>query len=457
MSALLSLQSLIDTHSAPFMVLDREFRVVAVNSALARFFEIDAKNLIGNHLGEFLTDEDSGPLKTREAFFRNLEPFTLVETRRFKPSVEVLVRGRGYPLHGADGTIYLGEIIKPLAGQDPAAVDPGMLGRSPAFLKAVQRLERAAKAATTPVLIVGESGTGKEMASRYVHDCSQRRSGPFVTVDCTILGQGLIESELFGHEKGAFTGSAGIKKGLFELADGGSLFLDELGELPLDLQAKLLRAVEYGTFRRVGGVKNLRADVRVLAATNRSLEQMVRQGSFRQDLYYRLAVLKIELPPLRKRREDILLLTEKFLADAGKSLDEHLTLSPKATERLLNYGFPGNIRELRNLIQVGAALCDGGVIRTGDLEIPGNSSRIDDGLEPGATDDGVEPSGTGADAASEPVEPKVNRQLKPLHQVEAEYIRGLLERFEQSRTRVAEHMGISTRTLSRKIRRYRLA
>jgi transcriptional regulator with PAS, ATPase and Fis domain len=336
-------------------------------------------------------------------------------------------------LHGADGVVYPGETVTPVADLSDQEPGDGIVGQSPAFLKAVERLRRAGRA-DTPVLIAGESGTGKELASRLVHEHSARSKGPFITVDCTVLGEGLIESELFGHERGAFTGSSGSKKGLFELADGGTLFLDELGELPLELQAKLLRAVEYGTFRRVGGTRTLQADVRVVAATNRSLGEMVREGRFRQDLFYRLAVFTVRLPPLRERPEDLQALVERFLAEMRTALDRPVDISPEALRRLQRHDFPGNIRELRNVMQVAATLCDQDVIGPDDLEFSVPERPLED----------------------QQAEVEEEEGLKPLHKVEATYIGSLLRKYDFDRVKVAEAMGVSTRTLSRKMKRYNL-
>jgi Nif-specific regulatory protein len=208
------------------------------------------------------------------------------------------------------------------------------------------------------VLIRGESGTGKELVAGIIHANSRRAGHPLIKVNCAALPEGLIESELFGHERGAFTGAAGVKKGRFEMAHGGTLFLDEEGELSLLAQAKLLRALQEREFERVGGLRTLRVDVRLIAATNRNLEEMVGAGTFRQDLYYRISVFPLHLPPLRERRDDIMTLVTHFLDKYGKESARRIArVSPAASELLLLYHWPGNIRELENVIERAVILC----------------------------------------------------------------------------------------------------
>ena len=210
-----------------------------------------------------------------------------------------------------------------------------MVGRSDAMRQVFRTIERIAKAEAT-VLVTGESGTGKELAARAIHDLSPRAAGPFVAINCGAIPSELIESELFGHEKGAFTGATERRAGRFEAADGGTLFLDEIGELDLAMQVKLLRAIQERTFERVGSSKPMSVDVRIVTATNRHLQEEVANGAFREDLYYRVAVVPVALPPLRERREDIRLLAQHFLARRGAK-----TLSPSALGSLEGYGWPG--------------------------------------------------------------------------------------------------------------------
>jgi transcriptional regulator with PAS, ATPase and Fis domain len=228
-----------------------------------------------------------------------------------------------------------------------------------------QIYEIVAKVADSPstVLITGESGTGKELIARELHRRSSRRDKPLIKVNCAAIPKDLVESELFGYEKGAFTGAVGSKPGRFELADGGTLFLDEIGEIPVEMQVKLLRALQESEFERVGGIKTIRVDVRLIAATNRDLKALIADGRFREDLYYRLAVVPVSLPPLRDRREDIPALVEHFIAKYDRRLGKRVErVDDEAMQMLLAYAWPGNIRELENLMERSVLFADGPVI-----------------------------------------------------------------------------------------------
>jgi two-component system, NtrC family, response regulator AtoC len=243
----------------------------------------------------------------------------------------------------------------------------GIIGRSSGVQEVYQLLDRVADTPTT-VLVTGESGTGKELVARALHENSSRRHMPFIRINCAAIPQALMESELFGYEKGALTGAVGSKPGRFELASGGTLFLDEVGRIPLEMQVKVLRAVQEGELERVGGIKTLRVDPRVVAATNTDLRRQIQEGTFREDLYYRLNVVPIRLPPLREREEDVLILAEhfarKFSIRLGKSVEG---LSPAAAEVLRAHTWPGNVRELENVIERAVLFCDGERIAPSDL------------------------------------------------------------------------------------------
>ncbi|WP_456484541.1 sigma-54-dependent transcriptional regulator [Desulfurobacterium sp.] len=232
----------------------------------------------------------------------------------------------------------------------------GIVFASPVMEKVLSTASLFAKA-DAPVLITGESGTGKEVVARYIHEESGRK-GRFVPVNCTSIPENLFESELFGYEKGAFSGATKSKPGLIEEADGGTLFLDEIGDLPLALQAKLLRFLQEREVRRVGGLEAKKVDVKVVAATNRKLEELVKEGKFREDLFYRLNVLRIEVPPLRERKEDILELVGYFIDRFSRRYDKKISLSPEALDVLLSYDFPGNVRELENLLHRAVLVAD---------------------------------------------------------------------------------------------------
>ena len=243
----------------------------------------------------------------------------------------------------------------------------GIVGDTEEMEQVLERIVQIAPVGST-VLILGESGTGKELVARGIHALSPRRHRPFIAVNVAALPETLLESELFGHEKGAFTGAAALRKGFFELAHGGTIFLDEIGEMPLTTQTKLLRVLEEREFRRVGGEDVLRVDVRVLAATNRSLREQVAQGEFRRDLYHRLNVLRIDLPPLRERRADIPRLIDRFIREFSAEHDRpFMGIDPEAVRLLIEYDWPGNVRELRNLVESMVVLAPGRVIRPEDI------------------------------------------------------------------------------------------
>lgn len=241
-----------------------------------------------------------------------------------------------------------------------------MVGKSEAMGQ-VRRLVDQVAATEANVLILGESGTGKEVVARHIHHASSRASGPFVPVNCGAIPAELLESELFGHEKGAFTGAISARKGRFELAEGGTLFLDEIGDMPMPMQVKLLRVLQERTFERVGGNKSIRADVRVVAATHRQLEQMIEEGDFREDLYYRLNVFPIEMPPLRERLDDIPMLIHELMSRLDSEGSSRVHLSPRAINSLMEHEWPGNVRELANLIERLAILYPGQLVDVNHL------------------------------------------------------------------------------------------
>jgi nitrogen regulation protein NR(I) len=265
----------------------------------------------------------------------------------------------------AVGTRRLAAREARLPGDEPP--EPLIAGQSEALQEVKRVIERVAPTPAT-VLITGESGTGKEIVARSLHRASAVRNGPFVKINCAAIPEGLLESELFGYEKGAFTGAAARKPGRFELADGGTLFLDEIGEMPLSAQPKLLRAIQEGRFYRVGGTETVHVTVRLVAATNRDLREEVRTGRFREDLFYRLHVVPIHLPPLRERPEDIPRLAHLFLERFAARLAHPVTgIDPAALDLLRAHAWPGNIRELENAIERATLLCDGSTLQVRDL------------------------------------------------------------------------------------------
>jgi len=304
------------------------------------------------------------------------------------------------------------------------------VGNSPPLRAVLALIAKVARSDST-VLIQGESGVGKELAARAIHNQSPRKDNPFIVVDCTSLQEELLQSELFGHEKGAFTGAASLKHGLFEVADTGTLFFDEIGEMTLGLQSKLLRSMETGTFRRVGGLKDIHVDTRIIAATNRNLKDASSAGEFREDLYYRLNVFSFTIPPLRERPEDIAVLARHFVDKSLGPGRKPLAIAAEVIERLGGYNWPGNVRELRNVLERALILAEGDRIEVQDL--PGNlQSRL-------------------------PFKGETQNQGTPtLEQAEKLYIAKLLKEHNGNRARVARILDISERNLYRKIKQYGL-
>ncbi|MCB9697817.1 MAG: sigma-54-dependent Fis family transcriptional regulator [Alphaproteobacteria bacterium] len=322
-----------------------------------------------------------------------------------------------------------------------------LLSQSPRMLQVFDQIRLVARTDAT-ALILGETGTGKELVSRAIHERSQRRDRPFVAVNCGAFAESLLESELFGHEKGSFTGAVGRRDGLFEMADGGTLFLDELGETTLNVQVNLLRVLEEMCFRRVGGREMVHVDVRIIAATNVQLEKAVADGKFRQDLYYRLAVFPIVLPPLRERREDIPLLVRHFLDEvAGEYRLEPPRLSAEAVQRILAYDWPGNVRQLRAMCERWVVAFSGQRVREEDLpaQMFGGAELAPSGSPPvGAPI----PSGAPLDL-SRPMQEHVDAAVAD---VERRYLEAALHRHGGHLSRTAEASGITRRTLYNKMR-----
>lgn len=430
------LESFLETHEQPFVVIGADLRVVAVNRAWELAFGVERVN----HIGQPCCEHQSNC--RHKQLFQTLEPYAGVFTAEEGKDAKKLLNVRGYPLLDADGRLYLGEAQILLQKSADDVQRSGMVGKSEPFQRLEQQLRQAAMT-SAPVLLLGETGTGKELAAEFVHRHSPQAQGEFVIADCTIFGEDLFESELFGHEKGAFTGAASSKKGLFELADHGTLFLDEIGELPLSQQAKLLRAIESGQFRRVGGTSTLRASVRVVCATHRNLADMVRQGKFREDLFYRLSVFPIDIPPLRERKQDIPLLADHFLRQFGLMSGRQVTMSREGLIKLIQHAWPGNIRELRNCLQLAGSLCKGETIQEDDIHF---MRRVVEEVQPSATVDNFEL----------PDLSQVQSSLSAVEQYEASFIASLIKKYQGNRKLIAAEMNISERTLYRKLNRLNL-
>src|SRR3954447_19906568 len=316
-----------------------------------------------------------------------------------------------------------------------------MVSKSPRMRKVFALIEQVGPLGST-VLIYGETGTGKELVARAIHTADTRRQGPFIALNCAVLHDSLLETELFGHERGAFTGADRRKKGRFELADGGTLFLDEIGDVSAAMQSKLRRVLQSGTFERVGGTETLRVDVRIVAASNKRLEEEVKNGRFRADLFYRLSVIRIDLPPLRERSEDIPLLAMHFLEKFTPMSTPPVTeIDSEAMQALLEHSWPGHVRELENAIKAAVAMADGSVIHR-------------DALPATVAPRTRRPAGTNSLIDIERPLPDLTNDL--IGQVERDYFTRLLARYKGNVARCAKHSGLSRRSVTQKLQKYSL-
>jgi transcriptional regulator with PAS, ATPase and Fis domain len=421
---------LLDSFPEPKILLDTQYRIIAANTAYRREFgssqKIEGKLCyeLSHHYDK--PCDQSGENCPLRGAMESGEPNRVLHvhhTSRGREHVEVEV----VPVKDAVGeTTYFIETMYALRHASDGDRDQEMVGYSRPFNRMLELAKRVA-AWESSVLLLGESGTGKELVAHAIHDMSQRASAPFVTVECSGLTETLFESEMFGYEKGAFTGAVGRKTGLVEAVRGGTLFLDEVGDIPLSLQVKLLRLMEAGTYRRIGGLEPLRADFRLVAATHRDLAQMVQEGTFRQDLFFRINVFPIHLPPLRERMEDLPMLVEHLLSrlDAVKKIN----IGDEALSALMRHDFPGNVRELRNILERALIMADGNTILPQHLFL--------DTLKSGTTD------------ISE-VGPLT--EIAPLENLEKRYLAWATENFQGDRKALAERLGISERTLYRKLK-----
>lgn len=423
------LLNLLDSFSDPKILLNDQYRIIAANAAYQREFgpgrKIEGQFCYAlSHHYDKPCDQAGENCPLRDSM-ENGEPSRVLHvhhTSAGREHVEVEV----VPVkNDAGSTVYFMETMHSLRQARDGARDREMVGYSRPFNRMLELAKRVATHESS-VLLLGESGTGKELVAHTIHDMSTRASAPFVTVECSGLTETLFESEMFGYEKGAFTGAVGRKIGLVEAVRGGTLFLDEVGDIPLSLQVKLLRLMEAGTYRRIGGLEPLRADFRLIAATHRNLAEMVQDGTFRQDLYFRINTFPIQLPPLRERTEDIPMLVERLLSrlETGR----RMTLSGEAIDTLIRYDFPGNVRELRNILERALIMADGNTIQPQHLYL--------DTMKGGK-----------AIPATQPLE-----EIAPLASLEKRYLAWAAGHFHGDRKTLAERLGISERTLYRKLK-----
>jgi two-component system response regulator HydG len=423
--------SYLDTLAEPHILCATDYRILAANRAYMREFG-GVVSVVGktcyrvSHRYAVPCDQagETCPLKQSLTSGQREKVLHLHHT----PAGEVYVNIELAPVRDADGEIaFFIERMEPLGVSHGMPDARALVGRAPAFRRMLELMARVAPSDAT-VMLQGESGTGKELVAQAIHDASRRAERPFVAVDCSGLTETLFESELFGHEKGSFTGAAARRIGLVEAAAGGTLFLDELGDIPLGMQVKLLRLLETGTFRRVGASDFLKADVRLISATHRNLRAMVDDGRFRQDLFYRLNTFPIALPALRERRTDVPLLAEAMLARVAPGRELHLAEATQAC--LMAYDYPGNVRELRNVLERATLLCDGDAIQPEHLPDELRADRAPSIVSTGKT------------------------ATTTLGQMEAVLLRERLAHHQGSRKALAAELGVSERTLYRKLRKW---
>jgi DNA-binding NtrC family response regulator len=435
------LLSFLDSQPEPRIVMDADYRIVAANRAYVREFS-QGRPVRGRHCYEvshhFTVPCDqageSCPLRMSQEGGASHQVLHLHHTPRGEEHVVVETN----PIRDDQGAIvYFVETMRVVKHASSQAAAEGLVGRAPAFNRMLGLLMRVAPTAAT-VLVLGETGTGKELVARLIHEASPRAGGPFVAVDCSGLTETLFESELFGYEKGAFTGAMHRKIGLVEAASGGTLFLDEIGDIPLFLQVKLLRLLETGTYRRVGSVETLRADFRLVCATHRDLPAMVDSETFRRDLYHRINVFPIRTPSLAERSEDIPLLAHSLLKRVAGERDIHF--SDAALAMLSQQNFTGNIRELRNLVERAAILTDGNEIQPEHLNFSNSKPAGQAEAEVQAdAQSAAQLSGFHVD------------QLISLETLASDYLAWAEKRFPGGRKALARQLGISPRTLFRKL------
>ncbi len=441
-----------------FVVADGDLRIVSHSEALPATIGVADDALLGMSLRDLLGDELFGP----DSSFRT--SVLANERREGWRAYLTSDAGEQIPVSVSIGPIDEPDACGGLDGQysvmirlegeesDPVPAFEGIVSRSPAMQRIFRVIELLRHNDST-VLITGESGTGKELVAHALHSTSHRSDGPFVAVNCAAIPSALLESELFGHVRGAFTGAVRDRPGRFELADGGTLFLDEIGDLALDLQAKLLRFLQDRTFERVGESRTRSVDVRVVAATHVNLVRAVAERRFREDLYYRLRVVPIEIPPLRERREDLELLIRHFLDHFGRERGRALRLAPSASRALLTYAWPGNVRELVNTLEYATTVCEGQTIHIRDLPAEIGRRQDDPFTE---TLRAVTENEDAASVNPPPVESYRRRALSSAELDEVGRVRAALEAARYNRSEAASRLGMSRTTLWRKMKQYDL-
>ncbi|MGB9605496.1 MAG: sigma-54 interaction domain-containing protein [Bryobacteraceae bacterium] len=431
------LEAVFDQLSDALIIYDRNLRITGVNRAAERLVGLPVEEIIGRHCRDVFRctscENGCGLLEG----LHDPAPHGTVRLRT-DDGRERLVLIRTSQLFDEKGDLEGAVATVKDVTDEVAPMKREVIAESPAMREVINFVRKVAVSEATTILLEGENGTGKDLIAKTLHYESPRQAEPFIAINCAAIPETLLESELFGYEKGAFTDARAQKRGLFELADRGTLFLDEIGEIPLTLQAKLLRVLEEQSFRRLGGLKDIRVDVRFIAATNKNLRDAVREGAFRQDLYFRLNVIQIVIPPLRERKEDILPLVEFFIDHYNRKFKRHIQgVTPEAAQLLLAHDWPGNVRELRNAIERAMILEEGTHITPASLPIAISKAEIPPPSSPPAA---IEIPESGLSLAE-------NEKLLLLR---------ALEKTNGNQTQAARLLRISRDTLRYRLKKYNL-
>ncbi|WJG10794.1 sigma-54-dependent Fis family transcriptional regulator [Aliiglaciecola sp. LCG003] len=423
------IKSMINAIDKPTIYITPDYVIQAVNQAYMETYDIEVK--VGSSKCHEISHDNPKPC---DQYGEECPLLQCVKTKLATSAVHIHSTGHGKsycdilmkPIKDDTGmTVGFLEILDNITYASSESQKNKMIGRSDSFKSMLNKINRAAQS-NIAVLLQGETGSGKELVAQAVHDSSKRKDKPFVVIECTGLSENLFESELFGYEKGAFTGATTGKKGLIEVADGGTVFFDEIGDVPLNMQVKLLRLLETQCFRAVGGLKQKCSDFRLVCATHKNLLELVEKGEFRQDLYYRIAGFPIHLPSLRERQDDIPELVNHILVQLDY---QHKKFSAEALAVLTSYAFPGNIRELKSVVEQSVLLANDDTIHSSDLpEMLRNNARS----------------------------PHTAKQLLSLDEAEAIYLKKICAEYIGSPDDLAKQLNISTRTLYRKLQRYGL-
>ena len=439
-----AIESLLDLYQQPFVLVDRNYTIVSANKAYSERYQQTPDQVVGRKCHEVSHHSDQPCIEMGEdcphqRMFKSGQMEKAIHIHERPDGTKDCIEICAYPIYGDDGEIlYMGEQLRPIELHQ-ALEDNTLIGDHPKFLETIQEAKLLASI-DMPVLIHGESGVGKEGLAHHIHNKSKRKDSPFVTLDCCGLSETLFESELFGHEAGAFTDAQKRKIGLFELADSGTLFLDEIGEISPVIQAKLLRVIETGQFRRVGGTTALKSNVRIVSATNKNLQTMVAAGQFRADLYYRIAGHVLSVPPIRERKSDITILACYFMKKTGKSV----SATPETQQILEDYPYPGNVRELKHIIELAA------LNAAGDSAL--KPEHLPDSVVNWRKNSTQSKQSTDTHLKDLPINSDFERYVLG---VDREEVLRALKLYNGSRRKAANNLGITERKLYRLIKRYR--